>query len=70
MALNPVLEEHIIAILQLENLWQATGSLYEYYQSFKTRLYYNLFYPLVKNISVHRLSVYMGPRRVVKTVIL
>jgi glucuronate isomerase len=70
MALNPFSEEQIIARLQFENPWWATDSLDGYYQSFKPRLYFNLFYPLVKNTTVHRASVLMGPRRVGKTVML
>jgi len=70
MALHPFSEEQIIARLQFENPWWATGNLDDYYKSFNPRLYFKLFYPLVKNISVHRASVLMGPRRVGKTVML
>lgn len=70
MALNPFSEEQIIARLQFENPWWASGSLDEYYQSFSPRLYFNLFYPLVKSTQVHRATVLMGPRRVGKTVML
>lgn len=70
MALNPFSEEQIIARLQFENPWWATGSLDGYYQSFKPRLYFDLFYPLVKDTTVHRAAVLMGPRRVGKTVML
>lgn len=70
MALNPFSEDQIIARLQFENPWWATASLDEYYKSFKPRLYFNLFYPLVKNTIVHRATVLMGPRRVGKTVML
>jgi len=70
MALNPFSEEQIIARLQFENPWWITGNLDNYYQSFKPRLYFNLFYSLVKNTTVHRANVLMGPRRVGKTVML
>lgn len=70
MPLTPFSEEQIIARLQFENPWWATGQLDSYYQSFKTRLYFNLFYPLVKNTTVRRACVLMGPRRVGKTVML
>jgi predicted AAA+ superfamily ATPase len=70
MALNPFSEDQIIARLQFENPWWATGTLDGYYQSFKPRLYFDLFYPLVKNTTVHRANVLMGPRRVGKTVML
>lgn len=70
MALNPFSEEQIISRLQFENPWWATGNLDEFYQTFKPRLYFKLFYPLVKSKSVHRASVLMGPRRVGKTVMI
>lgn len=70
MALNPFSEDQIIARLQFENPWWASGSLDTYYKAFKPRLYFNLFYPLVKNTTVHRATVLMGPRRVGKTVML
>lgn len=70
MALNPFSEDQIIARLQFENPWWASGSLEAYYKTFRPRLYFNLFYPLVKNTTVHRATVLMGPRRVGKTVML
>ncbi len=70
MPLHPFSEDQIIARLQFENPWWSKGSLDEFYQSLKPRLYFNLFYPLVKNKSVHRATVLMGPRRVGKTVML
>lgn len=70
MSLNPFSEEQIIARLQFENPWWAIGSLDEYYRAFNPRLYFSLFYPLVKKTNVHRATVLMGPRRVGKTVML
>lgn len=70
MALNPFSEEQIIARLQFENPWWASGSLDSYYRDLTPRLYFTLFYPLVKHSSVHRATVLMGPRRVGKTVML
>lgn len=70
MALFPFSEDQIIARLQFENPWWATGKLDGYYQSFKPRLYFELFYPLVKKSNVHRACVLMGPRRVGKTVMI
>jgi uncharacterized protein len=70
MALNPFSEEQIIARLQFENPWWSTGQLDTYYQSFSPRLYFNLFYPLVKTTTVHRATVLMGPRRVGKSVMI
>lgn len=70
MALNPFSEDQIIARLQFENPWWTSGSLDAYSKTFNPRLYFNLFYPLVKNTTVHRATVLMGPRRVGKTVML
>ncbi len=70
MSLNPFSEQQIIERLQVENPWWATGNLDGYYQSFKPRLYFILFYPLVKETTVHRANVLMGPRRVGKTVMI
>ena len=70
MALNPFSEEQIIARLQFENPWWASGNLDSYYRALNPRLYFTLFYPLVKHSAVHRATVLMGPRRVGKTVML
>jgi predicted AAA+ superfamily ATPase len=70
MSLNPFSEDQIISRLQFENPWWASGSLDAYYKVFKPRLYFKLFYPLVRNTTVHRATVLMGPRRVGKTVML
>ncbi len=70
MSLNPFSEDQILARLQFENPWWVTGNLDRYYQNLTPRLYFNLFYPLIKNTTVHRASVLMGPRRVGKTVML
>jgi uncharacterized protein len=70
MSLNPFSEDQILARLQFENPWWVTGNLDRYYQNLTPRLYFNLFYPLVKNNTVHRATVLMGPRRVGKTVML
>lgn len=70
MALYPFSEEQIIARLQFENPWWESGKLDDYYTSFNPRLYFQIFYPLIKDISVHRATVLMGPRRVGKTVML
>lgn len=70
MPLYPFSEDQIIARLQFENPWWSTGALDNYYRAFQPRLYFDLLYPLVKNTTVHRATVLMGPRRVGKTVIL
>ncbi len=56
--------------LQYENPWWATGSVQQTYQDMSKRLYFNLFYPFVKETDVKRAVVLMGPRRVGKTVMM
>ena len=70
MALHPFSEEQIISRLQFENPWWVTGNIDRYYLSFKPRLYFNLFFPLVRRTNLHRANVLMGPRRVGKTVMI
>lgn len=70
MPLNPFSEEQIIARLQFENPWWGSSSVDEYFRSLSPRLYFDIFYKLVVNTTVHRAAVLMGPRRVGKTVML
>ena len=70
MALYPFSEEQILSRLQFENPWWTTGQLEPYYRNMSPRLYFDLFYPLVRQSSVHRATVLMGPRRVGKTVMI
>lgn len=56
--------------LQYENPWWTTGSVQETYQEMARRLYFNLFYPFVKETDIKRAVVLMGPRRVGKTVLM
>ena len=70
MALFPFSEEQIISRLQSDNPWWVNGALDDFYEAFEPRLYFNIFYPLVKTTSVNRATVLMGPRRVGKTVMI
>lgn len=70
MSLLPFSEEQIIGRLQFDNPWWHTGKPDPFYRTLTPRLYFQLFYPLVKNTAVHRATVLMGPRRVGKTVML
>jgi len=70
MTLYPFSEAQIKARLQFENPWWINGQLDEFYRAFQPRLYFKLFYPLVKQSTVHRANVLMGPRRVGKTVLI
>jgi predicted AAA+ superfamily ATPase len=56
--------------LQYENPWWVNKHIPEAYHSMAERLYFNLFYPYVKEKQVRRALVLMGPRRVGKTVML
>jgi predicted AAA+ superfamily ATPase len=56
--------------LRQENPWWATGTIDDDYIQLQRRLYFDLFYPLVEDISIRRAVILMGPRRVGKTVML
>lgn len=70
MSLKPFSEDQIVSRLQVENPWWTNGGREKLFFDFKPRLYFELFYPLVKNTKVHRANVLMGPRRVGKTVMI
>jgi hypothetical protein len=70
MALLPLSEEQVLDRLKQENLWWATGKVDEDYSKMQKRLYFDLFFPLVEDISIHRAVILMGPRRVGKTVMI
>ena len=56
--------------LQYENPWWTSGNVQPTYTAMSKRLYFNLFYPFVKETDVKRAVVLMGPRRVGKTVMM
>ncbi|WP_316843800.1 ATP-binding protein [Pedobacter psychrodurus] len=56
--------------MQYENPWWASGNVQQTYQDMSKRLYFDLFYPFVKEIAIKRAVVLMGPRRVGKTVMM
>lgn len=60
----------IIERLQYENPWWVSRQIPEVYRVMSRRLYFDLFYPFVKEKNVRRALVLMGPRRVGKTVML
>lgn len=70
MALIPLSEEQVLDRLRQENPWWATGRVDEDYTKMQRRLYFDLFYPLVQDISIRRAVILMGPRRVGKTVMI
>jgi len=62
--------EKIIERLRYENPWWKTNQISDSYNNMVRRLYFDLFYPYVKEHIVKRALVLMGPRRVGKTVML
>jgi len=62
--------EKILERLRFENPWWNTKEIDSELKSMKHRLYFNLFFPLVQEVSVKRALVLMGPRRVGKTVMM
>ncbi|TAF72678.1 MAG: ATP-binding protein [Flavobacterium sp.] len=56
--------------LQYENPWWVSGQVQELYQNMSKRLYFDVFYPFVKETEIKRAVVLMGPRRVGKTVMM
>ncbi len=68
LSLIPI--EKITERLRYENPWWVTKQIPEVYSSMSKRLYFDLFYPFVKEEKVRRALVLMGPRRVGKTVML
>ncbi|MEO5582167.1 MAG: ATP-binding protein [Saprospiraceae bacterium] len=68
--LNEISEPLIIDRIKFENPWWSDGKTELEYSIKPRRLYYELFYPLVEDISINRAVVLMGPRRVGKTVML
>ncbi|MBV6878802.1 ATP-binding protein [Epilithonimonas ginsengisoli] len=62
--------EKIIERLQYENPWWITQEIPTVYKEMSKRLYFELFYPFVKEKEIRRAVVLMGPRRVGKTVMM
>ncbi|MFY8111307.1 MAG: ATP-binding protein [Flavobacterium sp.] len=56
--------------LQYENPWWVSGQVQQLYQNMSKRLYFDVFYPFVKETEIKRAVVLMGPRRVGKTVMM
>lgn len=62
--------EKIIERLHYENPWWVSKEVHSIYKSMQKRLYFDLFYPFVKEKDIRRAVVLMGPRRVGKTVMM
>ncbi len=70
MEYTELLEKQILGRLKVDNPWWTEGTVPSYYQAMSPRLYLDIFYPLVKDTSLRRALILMGPRRVGKTVML
>lgn len=62
--------DKIVERLHYENPWWITKEVAATYRDMSKRLYFDLFFPFVKERDVRRALVLMGPRRVGKTVML
>lgn len=62
--------EKIIERLRYENPWWVSRKIPVTYSSLSKRLYFDLFYPFIKENRIRRAVVLMGPRRVGKTVMI
>jgi uncharacterized protein len=69
-SLNLIPTEKIIERLRYENPWWVSQEIPEGFRSMSKRLFFDLFYPHVKEHHVRRAVVLMGPRRVGKTVMM
>lgn len=63
-------KKQVLERIRFENPWWIDGNIEEDYNEMPRRPYFQLFKPLVKDRSVRRAVVLMGPRRVGKTVML
>jgi len=70
MILNEFIKQQVIGRLKIDNPWWATGVIRRDYSTLSPRAYMSLFYSLVRQTSVHRAIILMGPRRVGKTVMI
>lgn len=70
MKLLTLSDELILEKLKQENPWWATAKVDDDYINMQKRLYFDLFYSLVEDISIKRAVILMGPRRVGKTVMI
>lgn len=61
-------KSEIITRLHFDNLWWENGAVEGRYKAYPRRFYFEPFYKLIKESSINRAAVLMGPRRVGKTV--
>lgn len=70
MEYTELLERQIVGRLRVDNPWWTEGEIPSYYKDMSPRLYLDIFFPLVSDLSLKRAVILMGPRRVGKTVML
>lgn len=70
MEYTELLESQIIRRLRVDNPWWTERRIPPYFKDMSPRLYLDIFYPLVKDDTIRRALILMGPRRVGKTVML
>jgi len=70
MEYTDLLEKQIIGRLRVDNPWWTEGEIPAFYREMTPRLYLDVFYPLIRAVSLKRAMILMGPRRVGKTVML
>ena len=70
MEYTALLEQQILGRLRVDNPWWTEGKIPSFYRDMHPRLYTEIFYPLVTDLSINRSVVLMGPRRVGKTVMI
>ena len=61
-------QKEIVTRLHFDNPWWEHGSVEKRYKDYPRRFYFEPFYKLIKESSINRAAVLMGPRRVGKTV--
>ncbi len=70
MEYSEQLEKQIIGRLKVDNPWWTEGEIPKFLSSMSPRLYLDMFYPLVTEVTLRRALILMGPRRVGKTVMM
>lgn len=68
--IRSITTEQVIARMRLENPWWVHGGKFSPQSDLPRRLYFDRFFEMVRQSSVQRALVLMGPRRVGKTVML
>lgn len=62
--------EQVIKRMQFDNPWWTTNKIPQDFSEMRHRLYLDLFFPMVNDLSIRRGIILMGPRRVGKTVMI